>query len=192
MPNWCTGILEVRGPKKEVEQFRKFARGINPFTDESSDDTGVEELCLHKFVPVPAKILLHPGGLNVAYQVQNQECEGDDGNKYKGGGGHEWCVENWGTKWGVGHCVVEDASGGIDYLLTTAWTPFGQKVLEAMAQKFRLLNFSYRFAEPGCSFRGKYEAEGGKLTNVFEEEIPESDFNEDGEYLPDDEYADLM
>ena len=77
----------------------------------------------------------------------------------------EWCLMNWGTKWGIcdAQVVFQDfAKGLIEYKFWTAWSPC-RPVVMAMARRFETLRFDYTYRERGVGFKGRLVCEAGKV-----------------------------
>jgi len=69
-------------------------------------------------------------------------------------GGYEWCVKNWGTKWGfveVSDCAF---SRSHQFWFDTAWSP-PVPLIRSLGEQFPKLTFSLRYSESGNCFRGK-------------------------------------
>ena len=77
-------------------------------------------------------------------------------------GGYEWCVSNWGTKWGACECSVSVEEGRLNYFFDTAWTPMGDVLLRKLSELFPNLTFYLFFSEPGVGFEGEREYENGE------------------------------
>ena len=75
------------------------------------------------------------------------------GNKKDGfnSGGYEWCIENWGTKWGAINARIE----GDHLVFETAWSP-PTPVIVALAKKFPEYTFYFEYFEGGAAFCGGF------------------------------------
>jgi hypothetical protein len=87
--------------------------------------------------------------------------------KYEGqvgynSGGYEWCIENWGTKWGIydGE-LVNEREGGLTYRFQSAWSP-PIPVIKKMSEMFPKLLFTLRYYECGMEFKGTLTCKNGK------------------------------
>ena len=79
-------------------------------------------------------------------------------------GGYDWCIKNWGTKWGLYEVeLVEDLSehGRLEYTFCTAWAP-PILVIQAMSKQFPSLSFAMDYFEGGMGFMGSCEYENGQ------------------------------
>lgn len=81
------------------------------------------------------------------------QFEGHDGFN---AGGYEWCIANWGTKWGAYNVARRDY-GGACVTFQTAWGPSKQVVL-ALHKLFPLCNLHLEFFERGMEFTGGMSA----------------------------------
>ena len=171
MPNHCSSILRIKGPAQDRAAFRAYARGSGPAWDGAVPKPEDElQLDLNQFVPVPPDVL--------GAKKNNQS------NAYNSGG-YEWCVANWGTKWGVYDTAVESLKDCLEYRFLTAWSPFEMPVLEAMAAKFPTLTFELKYGESGMGFGGimtAYDGEGVE-DSYFEDAFKIAKRDADFEYL---------
>jgi hypothetical protein len=98
MPNWCENDLTIEGKLERLQEFREKLRGQN----RNGEDTLLNEDAL---IPYPEEFKKLD---EVAVQYHKEHSE-DWRNAPKDGfnsGGYEWCIENWGTKWGF--CRVQE------------------------------------------------------------------------------------
>lgn len=148
MPNYCASKLTIRGAQEDLDEFAEFAKGPGPAWDGKPGGI-TRELDLNKFIPVPAELLV-----------------GKDGRDAYNSGGYDWCIANWGTKWGCVEISVKAGKKVLVYDFLTAWSQVGGGVLVAMSERFPELEFQLKFAEQGFGFAGIIEAAGGVLTRV--------------------------
>lgn len=159
MPNHVPCILTLRAPSyKEVPEDDETAHvdeclaamaGPNPIFAESDyehasrmrlnelngrpvdfmPEPEIDILQCHNFIPVPPDILA---------QTYSDA-------------GYDWCVENWGTKWGAYDCSLQRHAGdGPDVAIVTfncAWKPC-LPVVDALAGRFPLLHVSLEWCDP--------------------------------------------
>jgi len=169
MPNWCENDLTVTGPKEAVLRFKELAKG-----KKHGEDTVLSEenfipypedfrildeaspfLGEHKELPDDVRRRLEAKGLDVTRDGYNQ-------------GGYEWCIENWGTKWGfcdpklVGEYDYGDGKYCLQYSFDTAWSP-PIPLVKKMGEMFPELEFDLRYFEGGCGFNGILRIEGGEV-----------------------------
>ena len=75
---------------------------------------------------------------------------------------YDWQIENWGTKWDLRNCIIEDDENILSFDFDTAWGP-PEKWLENVSVFYPNLEFKLLYAEPGMSFSGKTVVENGIL-----------------------------
>ncbi len=148
MPNWCECELRVCGDAKRLKEFKLFGQNRGNVLD------------TNKFVRYPER-----------YAVSDKiasEFKGDFKDRPKDGfnnGGYGWCLDNWGTKWGICDAeLVEDYEGELNYEFSCAWSPCSPVVL-AMSKLFPDLEFTLRYFEGGAGFNGIYSCEDGVVTD---------------------------
>jgi hypothetical protein len=158
MPNHVEQDLWVTGNTETLKEFMAFAKD------------GDKLLSADKFIPYPKE-----------YKDKDEEGErlraecaaSNDWTKYTGyrdgfnSGGYEWCVQNWGTKWGIydAQLLLErfsKKSGKLKYTCQSAWSP-AIPVIEAMSKKFPTLKFQMKYYEQGMQFRGNFIAQNGEV-----------------------------
>lgn len=76
---------------------------------------------------------------------------------------YDWCCNNWGNKWGDYDSFLEEDrhDGYAQYKFSTAWCPFEELFLEALAKE--IPDFTYHYSEFGCDFAGIIEYVNGEL-----------------------------
>jgi hypothetical protein len=161
MPNWCDNNLTVTG---DAEAIKRFVAGI------TNEDGSIE--ILKNLVPFPTEleggdILDHNG--NAVGQAFTDE-------------GYNWCLRNWGTKWGD---IETEITVNDDYLVLkyeTAWSP-ALAGIERISRLFPTLTFQTDWVEEGLQSIGAASYQDGR-ESVYD--VPESDFpsweeGEDGE-----------
>lgn len=150
MPNHCSNDLRISGDPKLIEAFFKAVKG-------DTDDDLIE---VNKIIPYPehfakadanAEKLRKKPGANWA--------DIKDGYNH---GGYEWCVANWGTKWGLySFRNLRHYQRSALVTFDTAWSPPCPVILK-MSEMFPLLTFNLKFYEQGCAFKGVYECKAGE------------------------------
>lgn len=154
MPNYVENDLVVSGPVGDLKSFVDFAR------------EGDDLLSANKFIPYPLEFRKQD-------EVAKRARAKDPTSRAKDGfnsGGYEWCVANWGTKWGIfeAECThpiqdvdTEDERGPLEYQFRSAWAP-ALPVIMAMARRFPTLTFDLHYYERGCEFQGHLQMCGTK------------------------------
>ena len=185
MPNWCENDLFVRTDwdeedkrkiakqKKEIKRFVKFAK-----TKKSVLDT-------EQFIPYPKKYrelddrrkVLEAKHLAKCKRAKLDDMSDKDADAWRkknpniawetsdgfNSGGYEWCLKNWGTKWGICEAELLDDNGDeLEYFFTSAWCP-PDLVIKKMSKMFPTLIFTLTYFEGGCEFNGIYKCQKGEV-----------------------------
>jgi hypothetical protein len=139
MPNWCYNRIEVKGSAEDALRMKAYIH---------SQDS---EFDFNKVLPYPEE-----------YAKLDAEVDEDGINRSKGfnGGGYEWCIAHWGTKWNA--CEVSIADDGSEIDFDTAWSP-SLKVTNALSKLFPALIFTHRFEEGESDFSGYAVYRNGEL-----------------------------
>jgi len=178
MPNWCDNDLWIRAVGKNKEQqLREFA------TFAQSPEGHIE---FNNFVPYPARFtrmdkiveelntlwndMRDESGIDrktnpTAYEAWYKDHPPPGLSDGYNSGGYEWCVENWGTKWGACQAKLskdEYEKGCLLYQFDTAWSP-PLPIILAMSQRFPKLKFTLRYYECGAGFKGTYQVTVGQV-----------------------------
>jgi len=174
LPNWVENDLIVEGPRPKLDEFKQAVSGDG------------EALVAEKIIPYPKVLAFLDKLNNLEAQVKRREgkqpeipeelkdeyselllqgaLEGydimrDGFNQ----GGYEWCINNWGAKWGFCHShIVEESGGSIFYQFDTAWSP-PEPLIIRMGEMFPELTFELRYYECGMGFQGCLRLESGRV-----------------------------
>jgi hypothetical protein len=81
-------------------------------------------------------------------------------------GGYDWCIKNWGTKWGLYAVELDEDDADPEqerllYHFQSAWSP-PIPVIEAMSKRFPSLTFALDYFEGLGGFMGSCEYEHGQ------------------------------
>lgn len=164
MPNHVDQDLWVRGDSKELILFQEGAKQTKEYYDyDGTLKTTTELLSADCFIPYPQKYKEMDEAANKA-----RADKPTDWMLIKDGfnsGGYEWCIENWGTKWGIYDCHLVEAKldkkkGKLVYRFNSAWSP-PLPVILAMGKRYPNLKFTLKYYEMGMGFKGVYVVEGG-------------------------------
>ena len=170
MPHWCENYLRVTGEKEELQKFKEFAVEKE------------EVLSANKFIPYPEefnvldkKIILQGEKRNKLIEdlkkkgTPEAKAREESYAKYpsiKDGynsGGYDWCIKNWGTKWGFCRSeLVKEYEDELLYRFETAWSP-PLPLIKAMGEMFTELEFDLRYFECGMGFNGMYTVKNGEV-----------------------------
>ena len=177
MPNHVENDLRITGSKKELLRFK-----------ESAQDNECL-LSANKFIPYPEEFVnldkkaKEYDEARAKYEKslqKNGESEKEarikaymDFPSIKDGynsGGYDWCVKNWGTKWGMYETELieenlnedQDEWNNLFYTFQSAWSP-PLPVIRKMSELFPTLEFDLRYFEGGSGFNGMFQMRNGKV-----------------------------
>jgi hypothetical protein len=154
MPNHCDNTIYVHGPKAIVDEViaKHFA------------DTG--ELNCESVIPYPKEYKL----ADEVSRNWNERAKTDKTLNWKdrptdgfNSGGYEWCVANWGTKWGT-----YDGNGlnrttrGFNAGFMSAWSP-PTPAVTALAAKYPTIKIQMKSYEAGMGYKVNATWENGEL-----------------------------
>ncbi len=141
MPNWCENELTIQIDKSgHPNQRRKRIETLKRFTKYARDPKDPEEhISANRFLPIPKEFKKNDGWYN-------------------------WCITNWGTKWGFCHtCPPEEVEEGkIIYVFETAWSPPEPLILK-MSEMYPEFIFTLKYWEGGMAFKGTLKAQAGNI-----------------------------
>ena len=167
MPNHVENDLVITGDPETLRAFVAYAEG--PVGSAvGSKETAL--LSAHRFIPYPEEYQRGHYCDKCGDPPKAEEHQGmcpTCGEPMKDGynrGGYEWCIEHWGTKWGL--YEVELTEGDFDndrleYTFQSAWSP-PILVIQAMSKQFPSLSFAMDYFEGGMGFMGSCEYENGQ------------------------------
>ena len=144
MPNWCANTVTIKGP---VDQIRAI------WDDAHADKDGG---LLQALRPMPAALQDTVKGTGDEAQTQTH-----DGftNWY------DWAVSQWGTKWDIdieylNYDEHNDGTASITGGADSAWSP-PIEAFQAYANENPDVYLELKYFEPGMSFIGIWDSEGG-------------------------------
>lgn len=146
MPNHVDHDCTILGPERDVQDLCEFYL----------DDRGA---------PEADALIPYPEEFRIADDLVEQWREnGRVGPPPKDGynqGGYEWCVENWGSKWGpyngrgvTANPIKRKGQRKVTLRFFTAWAP-AIPVYAALAQRFPRCTLRVWYYEAGSGFKGK-------------------------------------
>ena len=137
MPNHCSNDLFITGPASELKRFKEHAQGDEIILD------------VEKFIP-------HPKNYRDADEAAEKDRSLKDGYN---NGGYDWCIKNWGTKWGAYEISLDETPKKLSYTFDTAWAPM-LPVIVKMGEMFPLLKFVNKYYEMGMGCKGSITVKG--------------------------------
>lgn len=175
MPNHCGNHLKVVGSPEEVLRF------ISTVT--KSEDGKETVRILDSIVPCPVELRETTAGWH-ADEDKQKDLEAQQASniaKYGHKDWYEWCIANWGTKWGdyntfQTHVWVspDKTTMSVTYAFDTAWSPAIDGV-EKVSAWFPSLWFINTFLEEGMGFLGVAIMHCGETVSTLEGGLPDAD-----------------
>ncbi len=175
MPNICENNLKVKGKKEDLEQFKKDAKNIK------------EDFSVDKLFPMPKElqdtksppeVLIGLAFVKRSQEYQEEIKKNPDWGtgrplsgmeskrliyKYKANNWYDWCIKNWGTKWGsYGSELYGNGKTYLKYMFDTAWSP-PIAALEKISTDYPNLLFVLKYQEEGMGFKGKATFQDGLI-----------------------------
>jgi len=178
MPNWCSNTTTVYG---SVDDLTKFVEAVkcDERSDEVATDRGAfpEARIFDRLLPFPENgHATTPNGGCTVFAAEDETAGTIDG--------YQWCLDNWGTKWGDCNTRYEVSPTHVTFYYDTAWAPSNWTQIAAM---YPDLTFVTKYEESGMGFCGAWAWTKGEDVYDFTVEsnnpiYPEHpDFDEDGE-----------
>ncbi|HEY1292850.1 MAG TPA: hypothetical protein VGJ60_07225 [Chloroflexota bacterium] len=187
MPNHCESDLIVTGPAEQIDEFLAKhvvkddgtvldLNTIRPYPQELAELDRAEREWSSGYEaaraaagegdsPLPRELSM---AVYQEYVRQHGERPKDGFNS----GGYDWCVKNWGTKWGCYHQgytgkppLRRTSRGRVELHFSTAWGPFDTGLLEEVSTKFPALKFKMDSYERGMGFQCHVVVEGGEIAD---------------------------
>jgi hypothetical protein len=172
MPNHCESDLTVTGPDAAIEEF------LARFCKNDAPDLNAIRPYPQRFLDLDAAAEEWTDGLKVLrervkptddeWKAIYEEYVSTRGPWPKDGfnsGGYEWCIQNWGTKWGCYSGLMDDRLPGEPLVLhfETAWSPFNIDLLQIVSAALPSLTFQYDSYERGAAYQSHATVEGGEV-----------------------------
>jgi len=166
MPNWCDCELRVEvKDTKNKEQENKGLSELKKFKNFARKGENVLET--NNFIPYP-KRFKEQTRLAEKHNKKLNELSKEETKSFKmmsdgfNSGGYDWCIKNWGTKWGICDASMEMYHSELEYWFQTAWSP-PEPVIRKMSKMFPRLKFVLTYFEGGMGFNGLLVCKGGKV-----------------------------
>ena len=137
MPNWCTNRIGIyANDKKEIKEIKKLLQSVDSVFD------------FNNILPMPKEF-------NEDKKLTELETARLK-KKYGAVGWHDWCVQNWGTKWDADDAkITSEEDFSVVYEFNTAWSPPAPLVFK-IRSRFPKLKISAFYDEPGAEHAGYY------------------------------------
>lgn len=164
MPNWVFSQLIIEGDNDEIKDLIEYSKG------KDWENSDVDELSAAKYIPIPADVFkgicLDCGYESAEINSSNKvcpKCNSTNTKDWYNNKGYDWCINNWGTKWGFVHPTLEALDDGYaQYSFDTAWSTI-LPVIKAMSEKYTKLKFKYTVNEESGLFCGYYIIKDGHI-----------------------------
>jgi hypothetical protein len=155
MPNWCNNSVVITHDFPEMIARAKTAFEAGRLLDE--------------FIPVPQALQIVAGRVGAddePEQIKLHEQTMHNLSTYGYANWHNWCVNEWGTKWDVGNDgECQDVENGLQLTFDSAWSPPIEAYKRLEEQGFHIEAMYY---EPGMAFCGEYTTGLGENTITIE------------------------
>ena len=104
-------------------------------------------------------------GLCRYYKPMPKELEGTTSPSHKPNW-YDWCLENWGTKWGCYDFEIDDEI----ISFTSAWSPIGDNIIRMFAKDFPSFTYSW---EEEQGYGSEMDYEGGECIMQSDYDCPQ-------------------
>lgn len=139
MPNHVENDLRINGKITDIQKF--FAE-----VEDKENNIPIDH---HKIIPYPKEFK--------DLDEKSDRAEGFNS------GGYEWCVQNWGTKWGMyGFSQVVWTKSSAKVSFDSAWNPPKPLIIK-LGEMFPELTFTLKYYECGCEFKGVLKVKGNQI-----------------------------
>jgi Ferredoxin-like domain in Api92-like protein len=153
MPNHCETDLYISGKSEDVRAVLEFL--------EISAGKSETDFC-NKLIPYPDNFRQRdadcprwddPDRTEKIVAFISKYGNGDDGFN---SGGYEWCVNNWGTKWGAYDITHSTRRHAEVVSFRSAWKSPDPRVFQELQKRFPTVTLHVEFYESGQGFCGGY------------------------------------
>tara|TARA_R100000654_G_C2686835_1_gene127978 strand:+ start:964 stop:1641 length:678 start_codon:yes stop_codon:yes gene_type:complete len=163
MPNHCYTRISISNPTKKQEEILKqikldggLCRYYKPFPKELDGIVNGNTTINGKSVRYWRDV----DGKNVAIPEKELTKLKE---KYGATNWYDWCLNNWGTKWGCYDFGIDDDV----IMFTSAWSPIGETIIQMFAKDFPSFHYEYEeetgwgaeldYEEGECIFFSQYD-----------------------------------
>lgn len=143
MPNHCENHVMIKGNHKDLMSLKEF------LVEDSGG--GINLFSANKILPMPKEL--------EGSTAPRKEPDLELIKKYGSDNWYDWCVKNWGTKWGTyDTALLKETPRTLHYVFTTAWSP-PFPLLAKLSELYPELRITDRWHEEGgCKGVGYFEA----------------------------------
>jgi len=152
MPNWCNQNLLIAGPEKDRKAIKQAVL--------KAKDKGFSH-----FRPCPVELF---DQVTPSISEDRERLWANNRIKYGVESWYDWCLKNWGTKWGDCQTQLldeDDQEGKFQHwVFQSAWSPIEPLVL-FVSKKFPKLSFALSYTEESNAFAGYQIIKNGSVVN---------------------------
>jgi hypothetical protein len=151
MPNHVECRLRIHGKKSQIHNFFLTVEGPEQLIEAD------------KIIPYPQKYKDQDEKAKKHNQLVDKTGKGRRIPDGYNSGGYEWCIKNWGTKWGMyDFDQVQYFTKSAVVNFQTAWSP-PIPLITKLGEMFPELKFTLRYWEGGMGFQGVYQVQGSNV-----------------------------
>lgn len=201
MPNHCENVTLILGSESELKRILEIVTvedQKDPYTLSNllpcPEELKIDAVHIGSEPPESYTTWLNKGEIDQTrfdelVQQWNQDKDLQDKNVEKYGYKHwyDWCIYNWGTKWGdYDHfsTEVEISNESIEFRYMTAWGPFSDDFWIQVSKKFPECTFITSFSETGMCFVGAFAAKNGICEYIYEDiEAEFPDYEDEDDFM---------
>lgn len=152
MPNHVSCQLRIHG---RTAKIRDFFLAVDGGTDKPID--------ANLIIPYPKKFAAQDAKAAASNSKMQKTGTGTYIKDGYNSGGYEWCIENWGTKWGMyNFSEVVNFQKSASVYFSTAWSP-PLPLIKKLGELFPDLQFTLRYYEGGAGFKGVLQIKGDEI-----------------------------
>lgn len=143
MPNYVENDLYITGAKEDVNALIQSIAGTE----------GRHLIDFNKIIPYPEAFRIKDAEYERLGREKFHETYGRKAHDGYNSGGHDWCCDNWGTKWNAASQCRRDYEDRVCITFQTAWDP-PIPVIEALHKMHPECTLSLEYFERGMGFCG--------------------------------------
>jgi hypothetical protein len=145
--------MDIKEFMMRVAYFDRFDEKTKMFI------VGESYLEMNNIYPVPKELVeLDYDNTNLKDEKKKKELI----EKYGFKDTHDWCVQNWGTKWEVCEVDFDETQSQLTYNFQTAWSPI-DAFIRNICENYPLLDFNLTYLEEGAGFEGELYVQAGNV-----------------------------